>query len=161
MGLYHQFFIPCVPPKSTAQAGHIIMRRKDGTPFVGKTSGGASARAQRDLMLLFSEHRPPRALEGPVGMDVVFVWPWRKSEPKKNRLDGWRYNDKRPDVDNIIKTLLDIVTRLGWWSDDGRVASLTIQKKWGDSPGIYVEIWEMAQPDSIPKETDDGREKET
>ena len=135
-----QFFIRCIPPKSTAQGSAMIMRRRDGSQFVGKAADSKGARAKRDLMTLFSMHRPEKAYSGPVSLDVQWVYPWRKSEPKKNRAGGYRYCDKRPDIDNLCKLLLDVMTTLDYWGDDGQVARLSFEKAWGDDPGIFIRI---------------------
>ena len=137
------FTINCVPPKSTHQASLRIMKRRDGTQFVGKCETSKGKKVQRELLTLFAEHRPPEMLSGPLGVAVDWVYPWRKSEPKKNRTTGLKPCDTRPDVDNLAKCVLDIMTRLGFWGDDGQVAALTFCKFWGDKPRIGVSIWEL------------------
>ena len=44
------------------------------------------------------------------------------------------------DLDNLGKAHLDVMTSLGFWSDDGRIALLTTSKAWGRKPGIAVRI---------------------
>jgi len=137
------FFITCIPPKSTAQASSRILRRKDGTQFVGKFATSKGKQTQDELMILLSAHRPCSPLECPIRVSVEWTYPWRKSETKKNRARGYMPCTTRPDVDNLCKLLFDCMTRLGFWSDDSLIAELRFKKGWGDNHGIGVEITEI------------------
>ena len=137
-----KFFIKCNPPKSTAQASMRIMKRSDGTQFVGKFANSKGKRTQNDLMSLLREHVPETASDCPVSVCIVWAYPWRKSETKKRKARGWQPCDTRPDCDNLCKLLLDCMTRLGFWNDDSQVYDLHFVKKWCDTPGIGIEITE-------------------
>ncbi len=134
------FFIPCNPPKSTAQASHRIMKRRDGTQFVGKFAKSKGKRTQDELLLLLQPYRPEKPLEGPVALSVRWTYPWRKSESKKNKLSGRLWCDTRPDCDNLLKLLQDCMTRLAFWNDDSQVAFLKFRKMWGDNNGIHITV---------------------
>jgi Holliday junction resolvase RusA-like endonuclease len=138
-------WIDCNPPKTTGQASARIMKRRDGTMFVGKFASGKGKAAQDDLMALLMPHRPPEPLRGAVKLVVTWRYPWRKSEPKRNRALGVMPCTTRPDADNIVKMLLDCMTRLAYWTDDGQVAALTVMKQWGDGPGIGIVVTEMGR----------------
>jgi len=137
------FFIPCNPPKSTAQASHRIMKRRDGTQFVGKFDSSKGKAVQDELLIMLGQHRPATAFSGPLVLIVEWCYPWRKSEPKKNMVSGWKWCDTRPDVDNLCKLLFDCMTRLGFWVDDSQISRLDFSKKWGDFPGIDIAIEEL------------------
>ena len=137
-----EFFIPCNPPKSTAQASHRIMKRNDGTQFVGKFAKSKGKKVQDELMILLQKHQPKEAFSGPLALTVSWCYPWRKSESKKNRTKGIKACDTRPDCDNLLKLLQDCLTRLSFWNDDSQVAQLHFYKWWGDEPGIRIVIEE-------------------
>lgn len=137
------FFVKCNPPKSTAQASLRIMKRRDGTQFVGKFAKSKGKQVQGELMTLLREHVPQTSFDGPIKLAVQWRYPWRKSETRKNKAKGWMYCDTRPDVDNLLKMFQDCLTRLGFWTDDSQVASLAFEKMWSDTPGISVEIEEV------------------
>ena len=137
------FRIDCIPPKSTHQASLRIMKRRDGSQFVGKMENSKGAQVKRDLISLLAEHRPAEPFAGPVHLDIDWTYPWRKSEPKRNRITGARWCDTRPDCDNLAKMLIDCMTRLGFWGDDSQVARLTFSKWWADRPGIEVRVEEL------------------
>ena len=141
--MIHTFKIHCIPPKSTHQAALRIMKKRDGTQFIGKFDSSNGKRVQEHLIALIAPHRPPQPLEGPVQVHIEWEYPWRKSEPKKNRLLGFKPCDKRPDVDNLVKAFLDILTRLNFWNDDGQVCDLRFIKSWGNNPGIFCWIQEI------------------
>ncbi len=131
-------WIDCIPPKTTGQASARIMKKKDGTMFVGKFASGKGKAAQNDLLALLAPHRPAEPLTGPVACHILFRWPWRKSESRRNRAIGRMPCDTRPDLDNLAKMVLDCMTRMAYWRDDGQVAMLTIAKQWGERPGIGI-----------------------
>ena len=143
-----EFYISCVPPKATHQASATILKRPDGTPFVGKMQTSKGKAAQRNLLALLREHAPASPVTGPLALNVVWCYPWRKSEPKKNRIAGFKPCDTRPDVDNLAKMLLDVMSGPGgFWNDDSQIAVLTFSKFWGDLPGIGIRYKTLGPPE--------------
>ncbi len=137
-------WIPCTPPKATSQQKGAC-RAAGGVRFFKKAH---VARAERDLLSLIRSVLPSQwetIEQGPVMLEVSFCWPWRKSEPKRNRTMPLRYMDVSPDCSNIIKMLEDCLTRLNVWRDDGQVSCLRVQKFWGDCPGISIKIEQLQQ----------------
>jgi len=135
----HQIFIPCVPPKATHQGSAMILRRRDGTPFVGKASNSAGAKAKKTLLTLLLCHAPKRSFEGPTEVEVKLVFPWRKSEPKKNKALGIMPMVTKPDLDNLSKMIVDSMADANWFSGgDQQVHLLTLSKWWGDEVGITI-----------------------
>lgn len=136
----HQFYIPCIPPTATSQQKGAFSLPGKGVRFFKKAN---VARAEHDLLTLLHPHTPPAPFTGPLYLSIAFTWPWRKSEPKKNRASGRKWRDTKPDCSNIVKMVEDCMTRLGFWGDDSQVALLTVSKRWGDTPGISVAMQEM------------------
>ena len=135
-----RFHIKCIPYKTTAQASNMIMKTKEGRYFVGKSSNSKGAKAKSGLLQLFSPYTPVKPLLGAVDLYLRVVYPFRKNEPKKNKMKKMIPNDKRPDCSNIIKMIEDCMTRLGFWEDDGQIYSLTVEKYWGDDIGYHVAV---------------------
>ena len=48
----------------------------------------------------------------------------------------------RPDVDNMAKTVLDVMTKLGYWNDDSQVIQLKASKFNSDSNRICIKVSE-------------------
>jgi len=145
-----RFFIRCVPPKTTQQSNARIMKRKDGSQFVGKMKDSKGEKVKQSLLSLFKPHRPETPLQGPIQFLVVYTYPWRTSEPKKNRVNGYRLHDKRPDYDNMLKIPQDALSTLNFWNDDSVISDGRLIKAWGDEPGIGVYIIELG--DTLPLE---------
>ena len=135
----HHIFIPCVPPKATHQGSAMILRRRDGTPFVGKASNSAGAKAKKNLLNLLCSHAPRVPFEGPTEVSVKLIFPWRKSEPKKNKENGTVPMVTKPDLDNLSKMIVDSMADANWFTGgDQQVYRLTLEKYWGDEVGIYI-----------------------
>lgn len=49
----------------------------------------------------------------------------------------------RPDVDNYAKTALDGLNGVAW-ADDGAVARLTVEKRYGEMPGWRIEVEQLS-----------------
>lgn len=130
------FHLPIVPPKATSQTKRLVM--VGGKPrFFPKKEHAA---AEHDLLTLCKQFTPPAPLAGPLSLKVDFVFPWRKSETKRRMAMAKLPNDARPDCDNLVKLIGDVLTKLQFYRDDGQVADLHVTKSWGDKVGISVTI---------------------
>ena len=135
-----KFFIQCEPPKTTHQAGLRIIHPKGKKPFIGRYEKSEAKAAEKRMMGLLQPHVPPQPYDEPICVTVEWTYPWNKSETKKRKAEGWQPCGTRPDIDNLCKTLFDTMTKLGFWTDDGRICSLRFVKGWGDNPGIGIKI---------------------
>ena len=73
---------------------------------------------------------PP--LEGPVQVELNFALLKPKSAPK-NRL----YPDKRPDLDKLVRAVLDGLKGV-CYRDDGQVVELNATKEFDEEPGVSI-----------------------
>lgn len=90
--------------------------------------------ARAKFMSLLAKHVPTNPIKGPVRLTVKWLYP-----KTKNSLDG-QYKATKPDIDNIQKLLLDVMSDLGYWVNDSRIASMIVEKFYSDKVGIYVRI---------------------
>ena len=124
------FFLPMIPPTSTKQTRG-IRRGKDGkVQFYSRKDGDAEEKLRAHL----APHRPCEPLRGALKVVVKWCFP-----VKGKHKDGEPYTNK-PDVDNLCKSLYDIMTQLGFWEDDKQIYSAVTEKFWADIPGIYIRI---------------------
>jgi Holliday junction resolvase RusA-like endonuclease len=126
-----EFVLFCNPPKSTKQAS---LRFAKGRCYHVK-SANDNFKQLHDMVFPL---RPLRPFDEPLTLKVKWVYPWRKSEPKKNRTLGIKPCDTRPDCDNLLKGLCDILQEAKYFSDDAKICDISFQKFWGDIPRIEI-----------------------
>lgn len=86
---------------------------------------------EKDLGLLLP---PKEALEGPVRIEYSF----------------YLRNDKRTDLDNLIKPLQDILVKRGYIKDDTQVYELEARKLAAKEDSISVKITGLSPKKSLP-----------
>lgn len=132
-----EFDIHFDPPRATAQEKQYAVR--NGRVVVYET---AKARDAKQLLrLVLAPHAPREPLTGAVALYVTWRFPYKG----KSHVDG-EYKTTRPDTDNLDKALKDIMTALGYWTDDALVAKEQIEKIWHkERPGLHVRVEDIAE----------------
>lgn len=133
------FFIACAPPSFTAQQkGAFAMPGGKGVRFFKKPEAVA---AERTWMGLLHGHAPKQPFQGPVRLALWLYYPWRKSEKKSVIRDFSQMPiETRPDIENVAKLAIDVMTTLRFFNDDAQIAWMDLGKWYRDKPGIHVEI---------------------
>lgn len=100
-------------------------------------------------------------LKGPVGIDFYFYLPMPKgaSKPRKrDMLNGVIHHMRKPDVDNLSKFYLDVMTGV-IYVDDGQVCEMGVKKLYATEPYTLIEITPkncyMEKQEEIGECTDD------
>ena len=86
----------------------------------------------------------PKGCELSLTVSAFFAIP--KSAPKKKRSlmeDGSIRPIKRPDADNVLKTVADALNGVAY-HDDAQIVTARIDKFWSDNPRVEIEIKEAA-----------------
>lgn len=75
-----------------------------------------------------------------------------------DRLPGDLYlpHTERPDVDNLVKAILDAMTRAGVWKDDAQVWLLTVSKVRRTVPRWTVRVWFDGKADRRTETSEQG-----
>lgn len=129
------FFIPMKKiPTMTHQEKSITVR--GGKPIVYEDAELKAVRAKYEACL--AGHVPDRMLRGPLRLITKWCFPL-----SGKHFDG-EYKTTKPDTDNLVKMVKDVMTDLGYWKDDAQVASDIIEKFWASLPGLYVYIEELS-----------------
>ncbi len=87
---------------------------------------------------------PTEVLETPVAVYLYIRLPIPKSYPKKRLeacLRGLERPTKKPDIDNLAKSVLDGLNGVVY-VDDGQIVSLHVTKVYSSAPGVDVLIKE-------------------
>lgn len=127
-----EFFIPMIPPTTTHQMHKV--RVVKGKPVIYEPAEVKAARAK--LTAYLAKHVPTAYTE-----PIQLVTKWLFPISGKHQDGEWKIS--KPDTDNLQKMLKDVMTQLGYWTDDALVASEIIEKFWAARPGIYIKIEEL------------------
>lgn len=83
-----------------------------------------------------------KPLEGPISLRCTFWLPVPMSYSNNRRkacLSGSERHCKRPDIDNLLKSVKDGCNGVVW-VDDCQVVEVSARKCYGETPGVDVEI---------------------
>lgn len=122
-----EFFVPIKPPTVTHQEKKVTV--VNGKPVFYEPPELKDARQK--LTAYLAKYAPSEQFTGP--LQLITKWCY----PRGSHNNG-EYKITKPDTDNMIKLLKDVMTSLGFWKDDALVASEITEKFWTDIPGIYV-----------------------
>jgi crossover junction endodeoxyribonuclease RusA len=84
---------------------------------------------------------------GPLSLVIVAVFRRPKRIPK--RTPGRLWHDKRPDLDNVLKAVLDAGTNAGLWLDDAQVVELLVRSVYaaaGEEPHVTLIVAPLTGP---------------
>lgn len=126
-----QCFLPMIPPTITAQEKGInFSARKVYTKSEVKD-------AENKFAAHLAAFIPDQPLDGPLKLQVIWSFPITGKH-----FDG-EWKTTRPDTDNLIKLLKDVLSRLRFWKDDAQIALEISEKHYADLPGIFIRISEL------------------
>lgn len=84
-------------------------------------------------------YAPTSPITGAVSLSIDFDY----FTPTKKRRGTWKTS--RPDCDNLVKILIDCMTKLGFWLDDAQVARLRVSKQYAEGEQAQITIsWREA-----------------
>lgn len=125
-----EFFEPMKLPTKTHNE-LMPVRRGEGLSII-KTPELLDVEADWEAHL--ARHAPDVPMDGAVSVTMTLLYGLPEGrgqfEPKTTK----------PDVDNVEKTVYDVMASLGFFTDDAHVATSLTTKAWGEPQGIYVKI---------------------
>ena len=134
------FTIPGVSGATAQQKGAFVV----GKRVMFYTKDTVKSEYNRLYAACYAQ-RPAKPIEGPIHLEVAYVFPMTKAEIKQH----WSFIDvanfviwklTRPDVDNCAKLMLDVLTDANFYHDDSQVSDLILRKRSGCEPRITVTI---------------------
>ncbi len=132
------------PPTSTHQANLRILRTRDGRQFVGKMKNNKVTNWSNEFGRYIQ--KPVKPIEGPIRVYIrLYYTPPKYLLPKINKCKILVKTTK-PDVDNVVKAILDQFTKAEYWVDDSQVWAITVEKYWAARPRVAVYIDQNQQP---------------
>jgi Holliday junction resolvase len=128
-----EFFMPMIPPTHTHQEKDVTV--KHGKPIFYEPTELKEVRSK--LQAHLGQHVPVEKYTGAVRLITKWCF------PVTGKHENGEYKTTRPDTDNLQKMLKDVMTSLGFWTDDALVASEITEKFWAEKPGIYIMIEDL------------------
>ena len=129
-------------PKGTAQEkGERIAYRFSGgkkIPYIDHYRKPEVQATRNQLTLMMKKYRPKQPSDRPIRLVVCLYF--NISKPKK--LWG-KYKTTRPDCDNYVKEIKDVMTELKFWNDDAQVVDLRVIKRYSEKATIYISMEEL------------------
>lgn len=116
---------------------------------------------RRHVARVVARNLPPESWTGPVRLEVVFWFERTQEYQRRKHSPGEIPHTVRPDVDNLIKAVMDelveqregqVITRRGILHDDNCVCELSVRKAWaerGAGPGAHVTLTRLAEPEPV------------
>lgn len=96
---------------------------------------------QKDVLAAYMDKYQATKLNGLIWTKITAYFAVPKSVPKKRRADLVWY-DKKPDADNIAKSVLDALQGIAY-DDDKQVVALIVYKQYGDVAKVDVQMGEL------------------
>tara|TARA_R110002012_G_C11586420_1_gene605838 strand:- start:71 stop:487 length:417 start_codon:yes stop_codon:yes gene_type:complete len=100
-------------------------------------------RWEQQFALFASQYRPDTPMEGPLELHIKAVFSRPKRLQRKKDPEGLILHDKKPDIDNVVKSIADALNDTGWWRDDCQVSRCLVTKCYAEkdqAPRIEVQI---------------------
>ncbi len=92
---------------------------------------------------LRNQHEGEDPYDGPIHMEITFFMPMPNSwSDKKKRDTLGTYHHLRPDIDNLVKFILDSANAV-LFKDDAIVASINTHKVYSSKPHTKITIREL------------------
>ena len=85
-----------------------------------------------------------KQLEGRVSVEIVANFEVPKSTKKQDKILMLEYKInpiKKPDIDNIVKIILDAMNEIAF-KDDTQITKLNVEKKYSETESVFVKIEE-------------------
>lgn len=130
-----EIFLQMIPPTATQQEKKINFKTK----AVYQSDASRDARSKIRAHLV--QHIPAEPLTGPIRMDVIWGFP----ESGKHPNGSWHI--QKPDLDNLQKTLQDVMTELEFFKDDKQICRLNSAKIYTYHPGILIILTPIEEGD--------------
>lgn len=143
--MYLQF--PEGLPRATAQQkGETIRYKKVKGKLIPYIEHYRKPQVQylRNLLTYkLKRYKPEKPSDKPIRLTVILYFDVKS--PKK--LWG-TYKTTKPDCDNYVKEIKDVMTVLGFWEDDNQVVDLHVIKYFAEMGTIFIRLEEL-ENDSV------------
>ena len=142
------FKIPLVP-KPQMRVRHFAKQAKSGKQFSGTYKATEQQDYENMFMPLLAKHKPDKPLSGAIELAVIALLPIPQSKPlwwRKALFHKKVFHTCRPDIDNLLKNLLDCMEKVGYFNNDSQICSIYFRKVYNDEPCWLITLKETQMP---------------
>ena len=128
------------PPKAQMRA-----RAKKSGKLISMYKHENQIENEKIIKYLLKKYIPKEPLKSVLKIQVFCYMPIPSGTSKKKRelmKTQAVYHTKKPDVDNLLKNILDCMTSLKFWKDDAQVAIVEGYKVYSDTPRWEIDLAE-------------------
>lgn len=144
----------CVAVRSTAGGVLTFFVPGDpvgkGRPRVGRVAGQArmftpAKTVAYEGLIALAAHQAAQSAgwecgDSPVAVELIITFSMPASwSAKKRSASAGQWCCKKPDIDNVIKSVADGCNGV-LWRDDQQIVRVAAVKRWGDQPGVMVQV---------------------
>lgn len=152
-----RFTVRAIPTAKPRHRSFVYRDRFTGKPRVGTHMADASEKLTSEFIALADPYAPEKPYAGPLELSVTFTLQMPKSGSQKWHdlaAVGEIHHIKKPDTDNLLKQLIDCLSRSGrWWIDDDQIVEIRARKQYGAAPQTDVELFFLVDADSSMRRT--------
>lgn len=98
----------------------------------------AKSKDWKAYVAMVARSKGVRVRQGALRVSMSFSFLKPKSAKKR------AHHTVRPDLDNLVKGCKDALTGIAW-VDDSQVVEIEARKFYGDTPGVEIEVVEIAE----------------
>ena len=131
----------------------------EGTPKAQKrhrhTSRGIvydpSYKDKREYIKQLLDKKPSKPYDKPLSIVVQFVMPYPKKYYRSGKysnilkINAPRIHSIKPDIDNMLKLLLDVLQDAEYIKDDSLITNIFASKRYGKDPHTEFEIYQTGE----------------
>ena len=129
-----------VPGKIVGK-GRPRINTNTGITYTPTTTKDYETLIQQYFLIKYPRYIP---IKNRVKVEIVAFMGIPKSTPKKDiekMLDNTISPTKKPDIDNIVKAILDALNKFAYY-DDNLVCKIDVEKKYNTTEKIYIKVEE-------------------
>lgn len=120
------FHVPGIPK---AQPRPRAFAKKFGDKYQARVYDAKTAEGWKSQIAIAARTSIPTSpIDGPIRVDIDFIFPRPQRLMRKADVDGEIFHESKPDRDNLEKAVLDCLTTLAFWHDDGQVCDGRVRK---------------------------------
>lgn len=129
-------------PRTTSQMkGETIRYKKINgkiVPYIDHYRKPSVQMLRNLLTYKMKRYKPDKPSEKPIRLTVILYF-----DVKQPRKLWGTYKTTKPDCDNYVKEIKDVMTDLGFWNDDNQVVDLHIIKYFAEKGTIFIRLEEI------------------